>query len=73
MLTKQGYLLRSMMMQQPQSMMMLTAMRTFATPTKKIGMNDALKDAQKEAKKFGIKRRFYDHLPTIARQLPEGL
>jgi hypothetical protein len=45
----------------------------FASPTKKIGQNDALKDAQKEAKKFGIKRRFYDHLPTIARQLPQGL
>ena len=48
------------------------ALRCFASPTKKVGANDALKDAQKEAKKFGIKRRFYDHLPTIARQLPQG-
>ena len=47
--------------------------RGFASPTKKIGMNDALKDAKSEAKKYGIKRRFYDHLPTIVRQLPEGL
>lgn len=75
MLTKQAYLLRTMMFsqQQPQSMLMLSAMRSFATPTKKIGINDALQDAKQEAKKYGIKRRFYDHLPTIARQLPEGL
>ena len=46
--------------------------REFATPTKKTGQNDALKDAKQEARKYGIKRRFYDHLPTIARQLPEG-
>ena len=44
--------------------------RGFIAATKKIGLNDQLKDAKKEAKKFGIKRRFYDHLPTIARQLP---
>ena len=47
--------------------------RGFATPTKKIGLNDQLQDAKKEARKYGIKRRFYDHLPTIARQLPQGL
>ena len=53
-------------------LMSLTPMRGFASPTKKIGLNDQLQDSKKEAKKYGIKRRFYDHLPTIARQLPEG-
>lgn len=53
-------------------MMMTVQARGFASPTKKTGLNDALKDAKVEAKKYGIKRRFYDHLPTIARQLPEG-
>ena len=43
------------------------ASRGFVSQTKKIGLNDHLKDAKKEAKKYGIKRRFYDHLPTIAR------
>ena len=47
-------------------------LRAFASPTKKTGLNDQLKDAQEEAKKYGIKRRFYDHMPTIVRQLPQG-
>ena len=50
--------------------MIMMHLRAFASPTKKTGLNDQLKDAQLEAKKYGIKRRFYDHLPTIARQLP---
>ena len=52
--------------------MMITPLRAFASPTKKIGINDQLKESKKEAKKYGIKRRFYDHLPTIVRQLPQG-
>ena len=53
-------------------LMMMTPLRSFASPTKKIGLNDNLKESKKDAKKYGIKRRFYDHLPTIARQLPVG-
>ena len=53
-------------------LMMMTPLRSFASPTKKIGVNDQLKESKKEAKKYGIKRRFYDHLPTIVRQLPQG-
>ncbi len=52
--------------------LLMMQMRAFASPTKKTGLNDQLKDAKKEAKKYGIKRRFYDHMPSIARQLPQG-
>ena len=61
-----------MMFMRNNTEMVLMASRGFATPTKKIGPNDQLKEAKKEAKKYGIKRRFYDHFPAIARQLPQG-
>ena len=59
-----------LLMMRNAQIMMMSPLRTFASPTKKIGINDQLKESKKEAKKYGIKRRFYDHLPTIARQLP---
>ena len=59
-----------LLMMRNAQIMMMSPLRTFASLTKKIGINDQLKESKKEAKKYGIKRRFYDHLPTIARQLP---
>ena len=41
--------------------------------TRKLGENDLIKDDRQEAKKYGIKRRFYDYLPIIERQLPKAM
>jgi len=49
-------------------MMLLTnSMRYFSASTRKVGHNNFIKDEKLEAKKYGIKRRFYDHLPNVAR------
>lgn len=70
---KQGLILRQMFIaRNNMTALGMFSRRDFASPTKKIGPNDHLQDAKLEARKYGIKRRFYDHLPTIARQLPEG-
>eukprot|EP00347_Sterkiella_histriomuscorum_P015955 403355050 len=54
------------------SMLLNQTQRDFGAATKKKGHNDFIQNEKAEAKKYGIKRRFYDHLPTIARQLPKS-
>ena len=44
---------------------MYVSQRGFGYGSKKVGENNNLIDEKKEFKKYGMKRRFYDHLPLI--------
>lgn len=52
---------------------MYIAQRNFGYGPKKVGSNNNLQDEKQEFKKYGMKRRFYDHLPLIQRDLPKDL
>ena len=68
---QQGGLFRKMYLN-PALALVSQQQRAFAKDSKKIGWNDNLQDEKKQFKKYGMKRRFYDHIPLIARQLPEN-
>ena len=51
--------------------MVYTSRRAFPHVSKKVGVNDHIIEEKKEMKKYGMKRRFYDHIPLIARDLPK--
>ena len=51
----------------------LCGMREFSAATKKKGPNNEIQDAREQGKKYGIKVRFYNLLPTIAKELPKDL
>lgn len=44
---------------------LLFTQRSFGYKGKKVGSNNNLVDEKREYKKYGMKRRFYDHLPQI--------
>jgi len=51
-------------------MLLGTQTRLFAKHVRKVGHNDLFMEERHRLKRFGMKRRFYDNIPTIQRDAP---